>query len=204
MIEQFETLEALEEAVRKCTRCRLSESRTHAVPGEGPSNAEIMFVGEGPGFHEDRQGRPFVGAAGRYLEELLASINLTRNDVYITNVVKCRPPGNRDPQPDEIDACRPYLDRQIELIQPKMIVTLGRFSMNLFLPEAQISKAHGKPRKIRGIIYYPIYHPAAGLHQPKWKSVIEEDFKRIPEILARAAQIPDEEPADDAEQLSLF
>jgi DNA polymerase len=202
--EPFETLDELEAAVRVCTRCRLSESRTKAVPGEGPKNVKIMFVGEGPGFHEDRQGRPFVGAAGQYLEELLAAIGMTREEVYITNVVKCRPPENRDPRPDEIEACRPYLDRQIEMLQPQMIVTLGRFSMNLFMPEAQISKVHGKPRKIGGMVYYPIYHPAAGLHQPRWKSIIEEDFKRIPEVLAQIAHMPDEQPPDDAEQLSMF
>jgi len=202
--EQFETLSELETAVRVCPLCKLSQSRTNAVPGEGPSSAEIMFVGEGPGFHEDRQGRPFVGAAGQYLEELLASIGMTREDVYITNVVKCRPPQNRDPLPDEIEACRPYLDRQIELIHPKLIVTLGRFSMNLFMPEAQISQVHGRPRKIQGIVYYPIYHPAAGLHQPRWKTIIEEDFQRIPQVLAQAVHLRDEEPPEDAEQLSLF
>ncbi len=204
MAEQFETLSELETAVRVCPLCKLSQSRTNAVPGEGPSSAEIMFVGEGPGFHEDRQGRPFVGAAGQYLEELLASIGMTREDVYITNVVKCRPPQNRDPLPDEIEACRPYLDRQIELIHPKLIVTLGRFSMNLFMPEAQISQVHGRPRKIQGIVYYPIYHPAAGLHQPRWKTIIEEDFQRIPQVLAQAVHLRDEEPPEDAEQLSLF
>lgn len=201
----FESLERLEAAVRVCPMCSLSQARTNAVPGEGPENADIMFVGEGPGFHEDRQGRPFVGAAGQYLEELLESIGMTRDDVYITNVVKCRPPENRDPRADEIEACWPYLERQIELIQPKLIVTLGRHSMNLFLSEdAKISQVHGQPRKIGGVVYYPIYHPAAGLHQPRWKSMIEEDFKRIPEVLAQASQMPDEEPPEDAEQLSLF
>lgn len=201
----FESLDRLEAAVRVCPMCRLSQSRTNAVPGEGPEDADIMFVGEGPGFHEDRQGRPFVGAAGKYLEELLDSIGMTRDDVYITNIVKCRPPENRDPMDDEVEACKPYLDRQIELINPTIIVTLGRHSMNLFMPEeAKISQVHGKPRKINGVVYYPIYHPAAGLHQPRWKSMIEEDFKRIPEVLAQAASMPDEEPPEDAEQLSLF
>lgn len=204
MTEQYATLEELAAAVRTCTLCGLSQSRTNAVPGDGSSHADIMFVGEGPGFHEDRQALPFVGAAGRYLDELLASIGVRRQDVYITNVIKCRPPGNRDPFPNEIEACRPYLERQIELIQPRMIVTLGRFSLNLFFPETSISQAHGRPRKVRGIVYYPIYHPAAGLHQPRWKSVIEQDFRRIPDILARIDQLPDEEPPSDAEQLSLF
>ncbi|MFQ5857232.1 MAG: uracil-DNA glycosylase family protein [Anaerolineae bacterium] len=137
----------------------------------------------------------------------LYNIGVEEDESYVAAGIvshNCRPPENRDPRPDEIETCRPYLDRQIELIQPKMIVTLGRFSMNLFMPEAQISKVHGKPRKIQGIIYYPIYHPAAGLHQPRWKSIIEEDFKRIPEVLAQALHMPDEEPPEDAEQLSLF
>ncbi|MBS1251078.1 MAG: Type-4 uracil-DNA glycosylase [Anaerolineales bacterium] len=201
----FETLDRLEAAVQDCPLCRLSHARTNAVPGEGPTDAEIMFVGEGPGFHEDRQGRPFVGAAGKYLEELLESIGLTRDDVYITNVVKCRPPENRDPRSDEVEACRPYLDRQIKLMDRKMVITLGRHSMNLFLSEeAKISQVHGRPRKIGGIVYYPVYHPAAGLHQPRWKSIIEEDFERILEVLAQAPQMRDEEPPEDAEQLSLF
>ena len=204
MTIQYETLRELEAAVRKCTLCGLSGGRTNAVPGEGPEDADIMFVGEGPGFHEDRQGRPFVGAAGKYLDELLASIGMKREDVYIANVVKCRPPGNRDPQQEEIEACRPYLDQQIALIRPKIIVTLGRFSMNLFIPDAQISRAHGQARKIDGILYYPIYHPAAGLHQPRWKTMIEEDFKRIPEVLSEIQDVDDEAPAEDAEQLSLF
>lgn len=201
----FESLDAMAEAVTGCPMCRLSESRTHAVPGEGPSNADIMFVGEAPGFHEDRQGRPFVGAAGSYLEELLESIGMSRGDVFITNIVKCRPPENRDPRADEVDACTPYLYNQIELIGPKMIVTLGRHSMELFLgDESKISDVHGQPRKIGGIVFYPVYHPAAGLHQPRWKSMIEEDFQRIPEVLNRAESLPDEEPPEDAEQLSMF
>jgi DNA polymerase len=163
-----------------------------------------MFIGEGPGFHEDKQGRPFVGAAGQFLEELLASIGLKREQVFITNVVKCRPPANRDPEPDEIDACRAYLDRQIELIQPKMVVTLGRFSMARYFPNAKISQIHGKPKKMDGVIYYPMYHPAAALHQPSLRRTVQEDMKRIPQLLAEIDRLAEEEPPEQAEQLSLF
>jgi DNA polymerase len=148
-----------------CTQCILSKSRVKAVPGEGPANADIMFIGEGPGFHEDQQGRPFVGAAGKFLSELLESIGLKREQVFITNIVKCRPPSNRDPLPEEIAACKPYLDRQIALIKPKVIVTLGRFSMARVFPNEKISVIHGRPKKIEGIVYVPMYHPAAALHQ---------------------------------------
>jgi len=140
-------LAELYEEIAACQRCDLAQGRTHVVPGEGPEDAEIMFIGEAPGFHEDRQGRPFVGAAGRFLEELLASIGLRREDVYICNVIKCRPPGNRDPLAKEIEACRPFLDRQIEIIKPKVIVTLGRYSMARFFPGASISRIHGRPKR---------------------------------------------------------
>jgi DNA polymerase len=174
------------------------------VPGEGPDNADIMFIGEAPGFHEDQQGRPFVGAAGKFLEELLASIDLTRKDVYIANVIKCRPPGNRDPLPEEIEACKPFLDRQLELIQPKLVVTLGRFSMARAFPKARISRIHGQPRKIGGIVYYPMYHPAAALHQPSLRRTIEEDMQRIPELIKQAGQMAETELPAQAEQLKLF
>jgi uracil-DNA glycosylase family 4 len=163
-----------------------------------------MFVGEAPGFHEDQQGRPFVGAAGKFLEELLESIGMTRQDVYIANVIKCRPPGNRDPLPDEIESCKPYLDQQIELIQPKLLVTLGRFSMARAFPKARISEVHGQPRKIGGIIYYPMYHPAAALHQPSLRRTIEEDMRRIPELLDQAENMAESELPAQAEQLKLF
>ena len=182
-------LEMLAAEIAECTRCLLHRGRTKAVPGEGPEDADVMFIGEGPGFHEDQQGRPFVGAAGRFLEELLASIGLKREDVFITNVIKCRPPGNRDPLPEEIEGCKPYLDRQIELLQPKLVVTLGRFSMARAFPRARISHIHGQPRKIGGVIYYPMYHPAAALHQPGLRPTVEEDMRRIPELIERAAQI---------------
>ncbi len=197
-------LTELYKEIAVCQRCDLARSRTHTVPGEGPENAEIMFIGEAPGFHEDRQGRPFVGAAGKFLDELLASIGLTRDDVYICNVIKCRPPGNRDPLSDEIAACRPFLDKQIELIQPKLIVTLGRYSMARYFPNAQITRIHGRPKRFGGRIYYPMFHPAAALHQPKWRSVVEEDMLKIPQILKEAEQLGEAEPLEQAKQLSLF
>jgi DNA polymerase len=198
------TLSELYEEIAVCQRCDLAKGRTQTVPGEGPENAEIMFIGEAPGFHEDRQGRPFVGAAGQFLEELLASIGLKRGDVYIANVIKCRPPGNRDPLPDEIEVCRPYLDRQIELIQPKLIVTLGRYSMARYFPDASITRVHGQPKRIANRIYYPMFHPAAALHQPKWRSAVEEDMLKIPQILKEAEQLTEVKPLEKAEQLSLF
>jgi DNA polymerase len=163
-----------------------------------------MFIGEAPGFHEDQQARPFVGAAGRFLDELLESIDLKRENVFITNVIKCRPPGNRDPLPEEMEACTPYLDRQLALIQPKIVVTLGRFSMARAFPKARISRIHGQPRKIEGIIYYPMYHPAAALHQPSLRHTIEEDMQQIPELIEKADQMEDSPPPVEAQQLSLF
>ena len=197
-------LTELYEQIRNCTRCALHRSRTKAVPGEGPEDADIVFIGEAPGFHEDRQGRPFVGAAGRFLDELLEMIGLSREDVYICNVLKCRPPRNRDPQIGEIEACRPHLDRQIELIQPKMVVTLGRFSMARWFPNARISRIHGQPRKLGGRLYYPMYHPAAALHQPSLRRMVEEDMLRIPELIAQMDQIREEGPPQQVQQLSLF
>ncbi len=198
------SLTELYEEIAACQRCELAKGRTQTVPGEGPENAEIMFIGEAPGFHEDRQGRPFVGAAGRFLEELLASIGLKREEVFICNVIKCRPPGNRDPLSDEIVACKPFLDKQIELIQPKLIVTLGRYSMARCFPNAQITHVHGQPKRIGGRIYYPMFHPAAALHQPKWRSAVEEDMRKIPQILKEAERLAEAEPLEQAEQLSLF
>ena len=197
-------LELLAAEISRCTRCPLHQGRIKSVPGEGPEDAEIMFIGEAPGFHEDQQGRPFVGASGRFLEELLESIGLTRDDVFIANVIKCRPPSNRDPLPDEIKACKPLLDQQLELIQPKLVVTLGRFSMARAFPKARISRIHGQPRKIGGVLYYPMYHPAAALHQPSLRSIIKEDMLRIPELLQQVAQIAESPPPTEAEQLKLF
>lgn len=197
-------LTELHEEVANCQDCVLAQGRKNPVPGEGPENAEIVFIGEGPGFHEDQQGRPFVGAAGNLLEELLESIGLRREDVYICNVIKCRPPGNRDPSPEEIEACKKFLDRQVEIISPRMIVTLGRISMERYFPGAKISQIHGQPRKIGGIIHYPMYHPAAALHQPKWRQVVKDDMSRIPQLLAQSDSIAEVDLPQDAEQLSLF
>jgi len=194
----------LYDQIRTCTRCQLSRSRTRAVPGEGPEHASLMFIGEAPGFHEDKTGRPFVGAAGKFLEELLATIEMTRQQVYIANVIKCRPPGNREPSPDEIKACEAYLDRQIELIQPAVVVTLGRFSMARYFPGSKISSIHGKARKLDGVLYYPMFHPAAALHQPKLRATVEQDMLKIPALIAELDQIQDSKPADEIEQLSLF
>jgi DNA polymerase len=198
------TLEQLEEAIHSCIKCPLYKGRIKAVPGEGPMNADIMFIGEGPGFHEDRQGRPFVGAAGQFLEELLAGIGLTRQQVYIANVIKCRPPGNRDPLPNELSACEPYLDRQIQLIQPRVIVTLGRFSMARFFPGASISKVHGQPKRVGNRLVVPMLHPAAALHQPKWRPLVEADFKKLPGFIAEAGSFGEQKPPPQAQQLSLF
>jgi DNA polymerase len=203
-------LKQIAQEVAGCVKCPLHHSRKLAVPGEGPASAEIMFIGEGPGFHENEQGRPFVGAAGKYLEELLAKINLKRSQVFIANVVKCRPPGNRDPMPEELEACRAYLERQIQAINPKVIVTLGRFSMANFLPNAKISSVHGQATKVKGRLVIAMYHPAAALHQQSLKPVVEQDFTRLPELIAQAEQAP--EPAPEAalevkkepKQLSLF
>lgn len=195
--------------VSVCEKCSLHHSRKHAVPGEGPSNAAIMFIGEGPGFHENEQGRPFVGAAGKFLEELLAGIGMQRTEVFITNVVKCRPPGNRDPLPDELDACAGYLERQIQAINPQVIVTLGRFSMARFLPNAKISSVHGQAMQVRGRWVVPMYHPAAALHQASLRPIIERDFARLPELIAKAIEAPvsPETPVEnkqDPKQLSFF
>ena len=198
-------LSDLYQEIRSCQKCILSHGRTNAVPGEGPEDAGIMFIGEGPGFHEDRLGRPFVGPAGNFLEELLGSIGLSREDVYIANIVKCRPPGNRDPQPAEIEACRPYMDRQIELIRPRVIVTLGRFSMQRYFPGASISRIHGRPKRVGNMIYYPMFHPAAALHQPRWRPLVEEDILKIPDLLAKLEDLEEAEPEpSQAQQLSLF
>ncbi len=182
-----EKLQNIAQAVQTCTRCPLHTGRTNAVPGAGPATARIMFIGEGPGYHEDQRGLPFVGAAGKYLDELLALAGLQRDDVFIGNVIKCRPPKNRDPQPDEVQTCTTtYLDHQIAAIDPPVIVTLGRFSMALYMPNERISRIHGQPRRIDERLIVPMMHPAAGLHQPKNKVLIEEDFRRLPDILAQA------------------
>ena len=199
-----EMLESLYAEIRSCTKCPLHRGRTQAVPGEGPIDADIMFIGEGPGFHEDRQGRPFVGAAGKFLEEMLAGIGIRRDEVYIANVIKCRPPGNRDPLPNELEACSEYLDRQIELVNPSVIVTLGRFSMARYFPGAKISAIHGQSRRVGNRIVVPMLHPAAALHQPKWKATAIADMQRLPELISRASEFAEEKPVPKPEQLSLF
>ncbi len=179
------TLQSLSRQVRACRRCRLAESRTHAVPGEGNPDAQVLFVGEAPGKSEDAEGRPFVGMAGRYLDRLLASIGWSRDDVYITNIVKCRPPGNRDPRPEEVASCRPYLERQIDIIQPRLIVTLGRHALGWFLPGERISSVHGELLDAGGLALLPLYHPSAALRFRERRTAFEEAFRRIPETLNR-------------------
>jgi uracil-DNA glycosylase family 4 len=190
------------EEIVACQDCELAKHRTKVVPGEGAEDADLLFIGEAPGWHEDQQGRPFVGPAGQFLDQLLASIDLRREEVYIANVIKCRPPQNRDPLPAEIQNCRKWLDRQIEIIQPQMIITLGRYSLARYFPNQSISKIHGKPRKSGGVIYYPMYHPAAALHQGSLRRTIETDMLRIPQILAQGKDLPQD--TVESQQLSLF
>jgi uracil-DNA glycosylase family 4 len=216
-VEHVDELQAYAEAVSGCTRCRLAQGRTQVVFGAGNAHADLMFVGEAPGFHEDKQGLPFVGQAGKLLEKLLAQIGLSRADVYIANVLKCRPPGNRDPQPDEIEACESHLFRQIELIQPLVVATLGNFATKLLSGrQVGITKVHGQEQETtlggRKVLLYPLYHPAAALYTPTMLKILEADFARLPELLGRSfepiavaepeltlggAQVP-------AEQLGLF
>lgn len=184
-VDKRRDLSLIAKKVMGCKDCALCQSRTNAVPGEGSPDAAIMFVGEGPGFYEDQQGRPFVGASGKFLDDLLRSIGLDRRTAFITNVVKCRPPQNRDPQPDEIAACAKHLDAQIAAIQPKVIVTLGRHSMQRYFPGESIGRLHGQPRRCGDLIVVPMYHPAAALHQGNLRKVIEADFARLPDFLAR-------------------
>jgi uracil-DNA glycosylase family 4 len=204
-----EELKQVAAEVNVCTKCALHYSRKNGVPGEGPINAQVMFIGEGPGFHENEQGRPFVGAAGRFLDELLAGIQMKRDDVFIGNVVKCRPPSNRDPQTEEISACSSYLERQIQAINPKVIVTLGRYSMGYFLPNAKISSIHGQAMKVRGRLIVAMYHPAAALHQRSLRPIIEADFARLPDLIKQAGEMPEyqektSEDKQEPKQLSLF
>ena len=206
-----EALARVAQEVSDCTDCALHRTRKNSVPGEGPANTEIMLIGEGPGFHENEQGRPFVGAAGKFLEELLAQAGLKREEVWIGNVVKCRPPGNRDPQPEELSACDKYLERQIAAINPKIIITLGRFSMTKFMTGAKVSAVHGQMRKVGNRFVIPMYHPAAALHQPKWRPQILADFAKLPKQLEQAnaalesaAPVADEPLDEEPTQLNLF
>jgi uracil-DNA glycosylase len=208
-------LHAYRDEVADCTRCALAQGRTQVVFGSGDPNADLMFVGEAPGFHEDQQGVPFVGAAGKLLEQLLAGIGLTRADVYIANVLKCRPPGNRDPMPEEIEACEGHLWRQIELIQPRVVATLGNFATKLLSGKPTgITRVHGQEQETtlggRRVLLYPLYHPAAALYTPKMLEVLQSDFRRLPELLGREVDLPAPEPllapvaAEPAVQLGLF
>lgn len=179
----------LKTSLLKCMKCGLGKTRTNLVFGEGSEEADIFFIGEGPGQKEDELGRPFVGAAGKFLDELIASVALERKDVYIANVVKCRPPGNRDPLPEEVSACWPHLEKQVHSIRPKLIVLLGRHSLERFLPGQKISEVHGKPlrRDFGGLgrqVFFPVYHPAAALYQGSLRQTLFADFKKIPRILA--------------------
>jgi len=195
-------LSELNQEIALCQRCEIARFRTKVVPGEGAQDADILFIGEAPGWHEDQQGRPFVGPAGQFLEELLASIKLQRSEVFIANVIKCRPTANRDPLPVEIHNCRPWLERQIELIHPRMIVTLGRYSMAMFFPGKSISKIHGTAQKRDDVIYYAMYHPAAALHQQSLRQEISRDMLKIPSLLAEARSVVETEPAP--QQLKMF
>lgn len=192
--ERRAALETIATGIRGCTRCRLAGGRTNAVPGEGHPDTEVVFVGEGPGQNEDLQGRPFVGAAGGLLEELMSVIGWTRKDVFITNVVKCRPPGNRDPEPDEMAACAPWLRQQLEVLDPALVVTLGRFSMQTFLPGSRISQAHGTMRPVdpatgaRDALGYAMYHPAAAFRQGSLKETMKIDVLGIPDALTRSRE----------------
>jgi uracil-DNA glycosylase len=217
-VQQLDELQEYAHAVAGCTRCRLAQGRTQVVFGSGNARADLMFVGEAPGFHEDKQGLPFVGQAGKLLDRLLAGIGLTRADVFVANVLKCRPPGNRDPQPDEIEACESHLFRQIALIEPVVVATLGNFATKLLSGrQLGITRVHGQEQKTtiggRDVLLYPIYHPAAALYTPAMLKVLEGDFARLPELLGQALEPspPRVEPelalvssSVPAEQLGLF
>jgi len=197
-------LSELHEEIRHCQKCELARYRNRVVSGEGAEDADIMFIGEAPGWHEDQQGRPFVGPAGKFLEELLGLISLDRKQVFIANVIKCRPQGNRDPLPQEMIACRPWLERQIELIRPQIIVTLGRYSMALFFPQKSIGKIHGTTEKRDGIIYYAMYHPAAALHQQSLRETIKNDMLKIPQLIDQVKNMAEAEKESEVKQLNMF
>jgi DNA polymerase len=211
--ERREDLVALFRVASGCTLCALAQGRTQVVFGNGNADADLMFVGEAPGMHEDQQGLPFVGRAGKLLDELLAEVGMARSDVFVSNLLKCRPPGNRDPQPEEIETCRPYLDRQVELIEPRVIATLGNFATKLLTRSSRgITSVHGRPQEHlvagRPVMIVPLFHPAAALRTPRVKEQLREDFARLPALLGeRVAQEPDP-PAEAervrADQLGLF
>jgi len=216
---EMPSIEDIATVVRSCTKCGLAGTRTNAVPGEGADSPSILFIGEGPGANEDQQGRPFVGRAGKLLDELLGVVPLRRSDVYITNVVKCRPPENRDPLPEEVRACWPYLEAQIRLLNPKVIATLGRHAMNRFLPDTRISDQHGRATVWRDIVVFPLYHPAAALRSSTLRQTLENDIRRLPQAVLQSlemnatranerpttvVQTPDPEPEKDSGQDRLF
>jgi uracil-DNA glycosylase family 4 len=216
-VESLDELQGYAASTAACTRCRLAEGRTQVVFGAGNPRADLMFVGEAPGFHEDKQGVPFVGQAGKLLDGLLGGVGLARDDVYIANVLKCRPPGNRDPQADEIESCEPHLFRQIELIEPKVIATLGNFATKLLSGRPLgITRVHGQEQELtiagRSVVLYPLYHPAAALYTPAMLKVLEADFARLPAILGAETAgpapvvelVPEPAVAAPAEQLGLF
>jgi DNA polymerase len=197
---QSVTLQELGHALQDCQRCRLASGRTQVVFGTGNPHAQIMFVGEAPGFYEDKQGEPFVGAAGRLLNELLEGVGLSRKDVYIANVIKCRPPDNRNPLPDEVDTCKPFLFQQIELIKPKVVCTLGNFAMQTLLgKKVGIMKVRGQAFQVQDFFVFPMLHPAAALHQGNLNEPLREDFRKLKEFLERR-----QEPASQTEQMNLF
>ena len=200
------TLEELAQEIETCYRCPLGNLRNRAVPGEGPSDAEVMFIGEAPGWHEDQQGRPFVGPAGQLLDQLLALASLRRGEVFITNIIKSRPPNNRDPLPAEIEACRPWLDAQLLALKPRMVVTLGRYSAARYFPREPMGRIHGHSFQREGMLVVPMYHPAAALHQGSLRATIEADFRKLPAALVQARALPrsTEEPEERPQQLSLF
>jgi uracil-DNA glycosylase family 4 len=190
--------------VSVCKRCELYKCATRAVPGEGPENAEIMFIGEGPGWNEDQKGRPFVGAAGKFLDHLFDLIGMKREQVYIANVVKHRPPNNREPLPTEISACAIWLDRQLEIVHPKIIVTLGRHSMARYFPNKTISKIHGTSEKRDGVIYFAMYHPAAALHQQNLRYELEQDMLKLPALLTELKKPAEPQIVEKPKQLNMF
>ena len=199
----MKNLADISELVKNCTNCELSLTRINAVPGEGFFQSKIMLIGEAPGYHEDNNGKPFVGAAGKLLTKLLNSIALSRDDVFITNIVKCRPPNNRDPSPNEISQCSPYLSKQIELINPALIITLRRHSLSYFVPNTPIGKAHGTLIKHGGYTIYPTYHPAAALRQTRFSEILSEEFQRIPTLM-KSLETKEEKPKSTNNQLELF
>lgn len=216
-METVQMLENIRNEVAICEACPLHFSRINAVPGEGPPDAKIMFIGEGPGFHENQQGKPFVGAAGKFFEELLKSASLNRDEVFVTNVVKCRPPGNRDPEPEEVESCSRFLDLQIKLINPTVIVTLGRFSMAKYFKNAKISQIHGQAKQVDERLVIAMYHPAAALHQQSLKPIVMQDFAILNQFIHKQITgeapivdeinikiLQDEKKEPEPKQLSLF